>query len=239
MPHLRVFFQIFHALIFIFLCANLQGAVKVLVSGRITTRIKIHNGPLISESDSLFLNRKKLNRELDYSIDYLSGSITLNNYLPNADDTLRIYYTPLPDWLGQRYGILAKPTDRIPEIPTQSFRPAEPILASPVSSKMLIKGAKKFSVFSETTGSSQFDQSLELTINGELAPGLLISGSVSDREYYSSYSSINSTISELDKINLKIKSKHFESEIGDLEIYQQSEYGRRDIRQVSGLEVSY
>ncbi len=236
MPQLRV---IIHTLIIIFLCANLQGAVKVFVSDKITTRIRIHDGPLISESDSLLLNRRKLIREHDYFIDYLDGIVTLKNYQPDTDDTLQIYYSPLPKWLRKRYGTPAGPTDRILQIPTQSFTPIEPASVSPLSSKLMIHGAKKFSVISETAGSSRFNQSLELTINGELSPGLWISGSVSDREYYSSYSSINSTLSELDKINLKIKSKHFQSEIGDLEIYQQSDYGYRDIKQVSGLEVSY
>ncbi len=239
MPHLRVYFQIFQTLLIILLAIDIYGAEKVLVNEEITTRIVVHYGPLISDSDSLFLNQKKLKRDIDYTVDYNSGIFNLKNHQPLAADTLKIFYTPLPSWLRKRYGIVAESVIRSKEGQNKAFNQVEPLITSPVSSRLQVNGAKKFSIFSETTGSSRFDQSLELTINGELTPGLQISGSVSDREYYSSSGSINSTISELDKINLKIKSKHFQSEIGDLEIYQPSGYGQPNIKQVSGLEVSY
>ncbi len=239
MPHLRVYSQILQTLLLILLAIDIYGAEKVLVNEEITTRINAHHGPLISDSDSLFLNQKKLNKDIDYTVDYSSGIFNLKNFQPSVADTLKIFYAPLPNWLRQRYGIVAESAPRSKENQNKDFKSVKPIINSPVSSRLQVNGAKKFSVFSETTGSSRFDQSLELTINGELTPGLQISGSVSDREYYSSSGSINSTISELDKINLKIKSKHLQAEIGDLEIYQLSGYGQPNIKQVSGLEVSF
>ncbi|MCP4706028.1 MAG: hypothetical protein GY865_15625 [candidate division Zixibacteria bacterium] len=236
MPHLRVKFYL---IIIVLMCTTVFGAQKTYVNEEVISRLKIHNGPIVSLSDSLFLNNKKLNRDVDYRIDYFSGIVTLQNYQPQFIDSLKIFFTPLPNWLRKMYGVQPEHTDRTTITPTNRFKPNEPLINSAISSKLQISGAKKFSILSETIGSSRFDQSLELSIKGELSPGLQISGSVSDREYYSSYGSINSTISELDKINLKIESKHFISEIGDLEIRQQSDFGQSDVKQVSGLEVAY
>ncbi|RKX32185.1 MAG: hypothetical protein DRP46_01675 [Candidatus Zixiibacteriota bacterium] len=223
-------------LISIILCANAGAALKVLKADQIKSRIKIHDGPIVNGSDSLIADDIRLSREGDYNIDYLEGVI----FLTTPADSIReltVYFTPLPSWLKKQYGILPDIGDSPPPIRSLPAEHAGPRRMSDASA-MKIRGAKKFSVISQTGGTSQFDQSLEMTINGEITPGLTVSGSVADRGYDPSYGAINSQISELDKLNLKISSKNFYSEIGDLEYNQLSGYNGPNIKQVSGITAA-
>jgi hypothetical protein len=177
-----------------------------------------------------------LKKEKDYKINYLKGVINLN-ITDSSVDTLVIYYTPLPPWLNKTYGLLPQPDqDAAASIrnPSKRLQPVSPA-QYPDSSRITVKGAKRFSILSQTEGASQFNQSLNLTISGELSPGLEISGSVADRGYDPAYGTLNSQISELDKLNLRLQSKQFYSEVGHLEIAQASDYGGPVIRQVNGI----
>nr|MBN2276744.1 hypothetical protein [candidate division Zixibacteria bacterium] len=156
----------------------------------------------------------------------------------SAGDTLTVFYTPLPTWLKRHYGLqpelISGGDVRAISPDIQPISPAGSLTKSSLS----ITGAKRFSILSQTGGSSQFDQSLDLTVGGELTPGVIVSGSVSDRGYDPVYGTINSRISELDKINLRVESRKFFSEIGNLEIAAASDFGLQK-KQVSGLQAVY
>lgn len=229
-----VFFFFLYALI----SHNVIGAERILISDEITPRIRIHHGAIISDSDSLFLNGRLLARDKDYRIDYLNGVISLQQS-GREFDTLKMFYTPLPGWLKKHYGIqperVGTPPVRVPLRPTVQTTQEK----YPASSSLTIRGAKKFSISSQTGGTSRFNQSLALAVKGELSPGLEISGSVSDHGYDPVYGTINSRISELDKLNLKIESSRFHSEIGNLVIAQRSDYSGPVAKQVSGIEAAF
>ncbi len=230
-------------LTFIIFFGFCQAAYKIFIGEEIGQRLRIHDGPIVSESDSLFFNNTNLVRNKDYRIDYINGMIQL---LPDSfdkkssggKDSLVIYFTPLPSWLKSHYGIeLQSPSAAKPQpIPVESST-IEPRRLS--GSTLSIKGAKKFSIISQTSGTSQFNQSLELTVSGEVSPGVLVAGSVSDRGYNPAYGTVNSRISELDRIFLNIKSNNFQVDIGNLELSQKSDYKHGVVKQVNGLSASF
>jgi len=225
-------------IILFFLFSESFGAVRLLSGDKIKSRIRLNDGPIVNESDSLLLSGRHLIREADYSIDYINGVLALN-ITPGQFDTLAAYFTPLPAWLKRHYGmqpdiqgdtrqVIITPTSNIPQ--SRNLR---------TGTAVEIKGAKRFSIISQTGVTSQFVQSLELSIQGELNPGLKVTGSVSDRGYDASYGTVNSRISELDKINLKVESRKFMAEIGNLEIEQSSDFSSSLQKQISGLKTVY
>ncbi|PKK84811.1 MAG: hypothetical protein CVT49_01255 [candidate division Zixibacteria bacterium HGW-Zixibacteria-1] len=224
-------------LIILIFFQNINGAVRILKADEVKSRIRLHNGPIVSDSDSLIADGLLLVRDADYKIDYIEGVLTLSSP-HNEYQQLTIYYTPLPAWLKKQYGIMPGQADR----PLPSVEPPVTSLTVPGKARdealVSISGAKKFSIISQTGGTSQFNQSLEMTIRGEISPGLEIAGSVADRGYDPAYGAINSRISELDKLNLKIYSKTFYSEIGNLEFNQSSAYGGSPPKQVSGIKAA-
>lgn len=213
------------------------AAEKIFYPGEIKQRLRIHVGQVIDDSDSLLLNSRKLTKDLDYKIDYLNGVVFINTFY-QPTDTLIVCFTPLPTWLKKYYGII--PNESGPT--TQRLRPSTGKSLyreeSKRPSEIVIRGAKKFSVLTQTGGVSKFNQSLDLTIKGEISPGLEISGSVADRGYDPEYGTINSRISELDKLNLRIQSRKFYSEVGNLEIIQKSDYGTANVKQVGGIQAA-
>jgi hypothetical protein len=219
--------------------ADSFAARKIIPADEVTQRIKIHNGPVVSFSDSLFIDTVQIRRDTDYTIDYSNGIIVLGQNLPDNFSNLKIIYKPLPSWLKERYS-------QAP--PSSSPSHSENIVGRPditrravrtSGSEVSLSGAKKFAVVTERKGNSRFDQSLELTVRGELSPGVEIAGSLSDKGYDPAYGGLNSRISELDKLSLTVRSEHFMSQVGNLEIYQRADHRPPVLKQVSGMEVSY
>ncbi len=231
---LPVFFII---LALIVLCHTADAANKTFYPGEIRQRLRIHNGPVIDDSDSLVLNNRLLKKDQDYKIDYLNGVVFIIRYY-QASDTLTVFFTPLPTWLKKYYGLIPNESGYLRQRPRLSKDKQVYRDDIQKSSGITIKGAKKFSILTQAGGFSKFNQSLDLTIKGEISPGLEISGSVADRGYDPAYGTINSRISELDKLNLRIQSRKFYSEVGNLEIVQRSDFGSANVRQVSGIQTA-
>ncbi len=205
---------------------------------QLNMRLKLSRGPIISESDSLFIDSTRLERNTDYTIDYLDGAVLLSIPDSVVFDTLYVFYSPLPSWLKSRYGNpVGRPvSSKIPipgaETYTPPYNPAG-------RSAVKISGAKSFSFLTQTSGGSQFNQYLELTVNGRLTENLEVTGAVADRGYNPEYGTINSRISELDKIHLRVSSNTFLAEIGNLELIRTSEYRSPIVKQVSGIQSAY
>ena len=227
-------------LILIIVASSDSCAAELFIPAEnVKPRIKIHDGPIVSLSDSLFFDALRIKRDVDYTIDYINGVIVLNRNVPDSFAFLKIYYKPVPSWLKKHYGNSPLPPTLNMTESADYKRVSDLKAAGKSDSRVSLSGAKRFSVISERRGNSQFNQSLDLTIKGELTPGVEISGSLSDKGYDPAYGSINSRISELDKLNLTVRSKYLMSQIGNLEISQKADYRPPVLKQVSGIETSY
>jgi len=212
------------------------GAEKVITGNDIRERIRLHYGFILVASDTVRADGRMLERDDQYRLDYQKGVLYLSESV-SRPETLKVIYTPLPTWLRSYYGAdigkagapFRDPRRRPDPIPGRLSRS---------DGTLDIGGAKKFSLLSRSGGTSEFSQSLEVTLRGELSPGLEVSGSVADRGYDPAYGTINSRISELDKINLKVKSDHFRSELGDLEIRRATDFDPEASRRISGLAAT-
>ncbi|UCG60631.1 MAG: hypothetical protein JSV52_09870 [Candidatus Zixiibacteriota bacterium] len=187
-----------------------------LIGADIPSRYSVGSNFILNSSDSLYLNGRLLQRGVDYVFDTRRGAFDLSRIGASGLDTLRIVYRPVPAWLKTLHGtplpeVSPDQSENIPEIP-------EIVRAGvvPTSGDISISGAKTFRFTARSSGSSNFSQSLDLSLSGNLAPGLELSGAISDRGYDPSYGTANSRLNELDKINLKLSSRIFSAQVGDI-----------------------
>ncbi len=204
-----------------------------LVGSEIPSRYFVGSSFIFEQSDSLFLNNRLLRRGDDYTFDARRGAFDLSALDPGVDDTLRLIYSAVPAWLQSSYG---RP---LPEIAPSASTPA--VIPSPITrergrpaqSDVSISGAKTFRFTTRSAGSSDFSQSLDMKISGNLTPGLQLTGNISDRGYDPSYGTANSRLSELDKLNLRLSSRLFVAQVGDI-LLSDTYFGGSPPKQVSG-----
>lgn len=194
---------------------------------------------IFENSDTAWLNSRMLRPDIDYRFDNTLGAFDLRTLPRTSTDTLLIVYHPLPRWVPRLTRPPAvdddpdhtPPPDRLPA----GTRPPGPPAATDIS----ISGAKSFRFTSASRGNSQFNQTLDMSIFGDLAPGVTISGSISDRGYDPVYGTANSRLDELDKVNLSLTSPHVSAQIGDLTTtpFQTARFART--RRISGVTAAY
>ncbi|RKX26819.1 MAG: hypothetical protein DRP45_02585 [Candidatus Zixiibacteriota bacterium] len=201
----------------------------------VPTRLETGALFIFQNSDSLYLNGQLLSRELDYRFVSGAGYFDLSAVTLGVADTLTVIYYPVPVWMQKSYG------RSLPEVSSTTVRPRpvpdESVSRSGRSHGQTVKlsGAKSFRFSARSTGGSDFGQSLDLNIAGELSPGLELSGSVSDRGYNPTYGTANSRLGELDKINLTLKSTRLRMQVGDIAI--RGGHGSAGEKSVSGVSV--
>jgi len=210
----------------------------VLVGEEIPDRLFISKQRTFFESDSLYLNGRLLSRNIDYSFDSNRGLFDLSRLEFDSADTLLVTYDPLPEWVQSTYGrsmpvVVPWAVDRaIPR--SQSFAET----ASSRHSDITISGAKSFLFSARSAGTSNFSQSLDLRIGGSLAPGVEVTGAVSDRGYDPSYGPSNSRLSEIDRLNLTLRSKMVLAQVGDMAVVSRFDSGEIRNKRVSGASIS-
>ncbi len=203
-------------------------------SENLPKRVLLPSSGLFFNSDTLSIGARQLTRGTDYSVDLVAGWIELPAIALSQSDTLSIIYHAVPVWVTRTYG---RP---IPEASTPSNPIPLPSDLSPTTrtdgfaKDIKISGAKTFRFSSRTQGEADFGQSLDLRINGELSPGLELTGALTDRGYDPSYGSSTSRLTELDKLNLQLRSQRLHAQIGDIMLTR--EFGG-PVKQVSGAAV--
>ena len=199
---------------------SLAAATRLTLAGPgLPSALTLGESRIVTGSDSLLLNDSLLVRGVDYVIDYAKASITLKLASIGATDTLHIRYTPIPAWLERWYGREVPDVSSlgvVPTIPSDAGRPA-PSLGHR-GSGVRLAGTKSFRFSARSAGSSEFSQSLSLTIAGELSPGVEISGAISDRGFDPTYGTLNSRLSELDKVNIRLTSQRVLAQLGDISV---------------------
>ncbi|MBD3332129.1 hypothetical protein GF356_04715 [candidate division GN15 bacterium] len=214
-------------------------AVRTTLAGdSIPDLLYIGSHFIFEHSDTAWLNSQPLNRGTDYRFDNTLGAFDLRSLDPTSSDTLVLVYHPLPQWVPR---LVRPPVEPGIDEPTSRPQPPEraPPSAPPAASDIRISGAKSFRFTSTSRGTSEFNQSLDMALSGDLAPGVTITGTVSDRGYDPIYGTANSQLNELDKINLSLTSPHFTGQIGDLTIVPLTAQHFSRTKRISGVTAAY
>jgi len=227
-----VFFQLFSLISF-------AATSKTTYTGAsIPQFLPVDSRLIFFESDSLFLNGQLLTRNSQYTYDRERGGFDVSTLALTPNDTLVVCYRSAPNWLMKSF------EQSLPEISPELHQSAQ-VFPVPISKRLQstnlsdisISGAKTFRFTTQTAGTSNFCQSLDLNIQGNLTSDVKLSGTISDRGYNPSYGTANSRLEELDKVNLRLESKGLTAQVGDIQLghrlYQKSSSDKK----ISGAAV--
>lgn len=219
---------------------SLSSPTKLtLVGEKIPPILSIGSRLIFDGSDSLYLNQSLLERGVDYRFDPDLAAFDLRNLKHTSSDTLVIRFEKPPSWMAATFG------NPIPQTKGKDGKqlPAQARPVSPARTRhdgsVRIKGTKAFRFTARESGGSSFSQSLDLKISGHLAHDLELTGSISDRGYNPSYGTANSRISELDKVNLQLRSPTLTIRVGDIDFDDRLVKSTGRLRKISGAAFQW
>ena len=194
--------------------------VKQTIPGdQLPQRLRTTSLFIISGSDSLSIGGQLLVKGIDYRFVGGEGYFDLNDVTLGSGDTLTVVYRSAPRWVPRSYGTPVPALEQTvsPTVQTgEGERSVGRMGTGWAGSDIKLSGAKTFRFSTRSTGGSEFGQSLDLSIRGEVSPGLEITGAVSDRGYDPTYGTANSRLNELDKVNLSLRSQRLLAQVGDI-----------------------
>lgn len=207
-----------------------------LVGPDIPQRYFVGSSFIFSGSDSLYVGDSLLVRGVHYTFESRRGAFDLSRIQCGPSDTLRIVFSTVPEWVKGLYGT------PLPEI-TPGQLLGDPIPAAPRpggrqagKTDVSITGAKTFRFTTSSAGASNFSQSLDMSISGNLGSGLQLTGAISDRGYDPSYGTANSRLNELEKVNLRLSSEVFAAQVGDILYTEKGRYPA-PAKRISGASI--
>ncbi len=185
---------------------------------------------LISGSSKIIRDNIELSPD-SFSVIYEDGLINLSRPL-NIEDSIIVFFKYLPLNLESTY-YLHRPVEA-GEAPSENYQ-SEVKTSASAGNDLSIVGSKGFSI--ETGGGNGLSQSLNLTIKGNLLPGLKTSAHISDKSQGNS--SVTRKLNELDRIYIEAESDHFKGIFGDFDYIHSGSNFMNFQRKLSGLNMKY
>lgn len=187
---------------------------------------------VVFESVSLFGGGGSLDSS-SFEIEFASGILWLENPLAISDSlTARFQFIPL-DLAPQyyRHRLVSQSPDTLASEPISTRK------SDDIGSDLRITGSKGFSVQTGQGTPGGLSQSLNLTIVGDIVPGLKTSAHISDKS--SGKSGASRRIEELDKIYITAESDYFKGTFGDFDLHQERDPLLNLQRRLTGLNLNY
>jgi hypothetical protein len=168
----------------------------------------------------------------DYSVELMEGIIRFGRPVA-VGDSFDVVFEYLPFSLKERYFVH--------EYVTRTGNPAEEVHVERketqfTSSDLSIRGSKGFSI--ETgAGAGGLSQSLNLTVKGNLVPGLRTSAHIFDKT--ATGTGVTRRLEELDKIYVEAESDDFRGVFGDFDYVGKDDRFLSFRRKLTGLNAEY
>jgi hypothetical protein len=195
-------------------------------------------------SDSVWTRRGPLVRDRDYVLDRLRGDLrVLASTVPG--ETLWVascwLLAPPPlEYARQRYrplplapaGAAAPDTAAPPPVRPSTGRD---ITTAPGGASLAVTGNKTVAVEFGSSQDAALRQSLDLAVGGTLAPGIELTGVLSDRNTPLSVAGSTQDLQSLDRVLIELHAPHAAAALGDVPLsIERGEFARLD-RQVQGV----
>ncbi len=177
------------------------------------TDYQLSKFPLIGGSEIITIDSLKLHKDKDYKINYQDGKITIKTLFLN-DSKMVIQYKIIPDDVLKKFSLYKEQT--ITDTSTIKLHKRFSF-NSEDNSVINISGSKSISVTVGGNKDLAIDQSLFLTLDGEISDNLNIEAQLSDSSVPLSEEGNSEQLSNLDRIFIKIYTKKFEVAFGDLD----------------------
>lgn len=191
--------------------------------------VTINARPVIGGSEIVICAGDTLRHGRDYSFTATYSELVLSRAYA---DTVYVTYRTIP--------ALESTVRRFAPVSPAPQEGAISAVTAPSSStfeagRFQIAGSKKLSLGIGDTDGGLIEQSLFLSIQGELGSGLTVEGTISDRS--TATDAITRRVSEFDKLSLRAYGPGFHSEFGDTEL-EQKRYKLFSLRRrISGLRL--
>jgi hypothetical protein len=212
------------------------------------TDVLIYNLPrtfLRAGSDSAWSRAGPWHRGADYLLEPLRGQLRLLR-APIAGDTLWLsacwlLVPPALEWELQRYRAAPSATDTaaLParEGPAPGAHPAtaRSPYSVPGGASLAVNGNKTIAVDFGSSQDAFLRQSLDMAVSGTLAPGVQLTGVLSDRNLPLTSAGSTTDLQALDRVLIELTAPRASAALGDVPLsFQQGEFGRLD-RRVQGV----
>ncbi len=174
---------------------------------------------ILAGSDRLAMAGRALARDQDYAIDYQHNRILLSRPLETGD-TLWAFFRRLPLKMAPAvcYLPLATVPDDSQPAAAEPPRPAGAAGLAETGSGVRIGGSKSLSVTLGSGRDLNLEQSLQVSIGGQLTPDIEIDAYLSDQELPLSAGGSTQELSQLDRIYLRASARDWVATLGDYDL---------------------
>jgi hypothetical protein len=205
---------------------------EMLFPSEYESEYKLEHGDIIVNSEEVWQDSVRLERDRNYILDYQTGILELYEHYPE----IKISYMIYPEDLIRRYSLY--------EI--QSYSEDEDIRAThraqlrrPTDSDLVISGNKTISVSVANNADFDLDQSLYLKISGELSKNVNVEAQLTDTQTPITPEGTTRELSNIEKILLRIYGSNYELAFGDLEMEFRDTEFMNFTPQFEGLKASW
>ena len=210
-------------------------------------QIRLRDAFVLPGTDSLWTRQGRLLRGRDYAFDHTRGEIHLLTARA-AGETLwvrscRLLAPPPLERVHLRYRPPSPATaDSAAPVPlAAAARPAtgrDPGVANS-GATLALNGNKSVAVEFGSNQDATLRQSLDLSLSGQLAQGLELTGVLSDRSVPLSAQGSTQDLQSLDKVLLELRAQDGSAALGDVPLaYRQGEFGRIE-RRLQGAQAEW
>ncbi len=169
--------------------------------------------PIICNSEKIIIDSLALQNDEDYKIDYQNGTVQIKSKFAE-NSKMVIDYKIIPENVLKKYYLYQEQT--ITDSSDVKFKKKFSFIPED-NSVINISGSKSISVTVGGNKDLAIDQSLFLTLDGEISKNLNIEAQLSDSSAPLSEEGNSEKLSNLDRIFIKIYTEKFEIAFGDLD----------------------
>jgi hypothetical protein len=165
---------------------------------------------LFDKSESVTCGGETWVAGVDYDINYDEGTVKILRG-PPYDGPIEIKYSYLPYFQGETYKETFEGADEASSLERIQEKGRS-------DSSFEISGSKTFTVKAGPDKDVNLDQSLRLSIEGNVANKVRVTGEISDQSLPMEETGATKEISELDKIFLRVETRNLAATFGDLDL---------------------
>lgn len=195
---------------------------------------------IIAESETVYVDSVRCERGLEYDMDYMTGLVNVRGGLAPGS-CLTISYRVFPflfrgDYSLRRLNTVSKDGSS-PGDAGESAGRAVALTREPGHS-LRASGSKTVAMEAGTLGGVKIDQSLSLSLGGEIGKSVSVVGVLSDKDFGFDGAGQTQRLADLDKVFIEVQSPRATARVGDIEMAQAPGELLRFERSMTGFYAS-
>ncbi len=189
---------------------------------------------LVPGSETLVASGRRLVRGKDYSIDYHSGTVVMLRFLRSTAILFRYRRVPLKP--RGVYRLRAPPAPGATAITDSSSPPQHRLPLG--RSDLLLQGTKTVSLSMGTNRDLSLDQSLRLTMRGNLPEGVEVEAVLSDENLPIQPEGTTQELEELDQVKVQVRKGGLQATLGDYRLEYEGARFASFARKLEGMKLT-